>query len=234
MVCEHGADNAHGLRAAERHGVLAQDLARHQPDPPEPATLAHESGQPLLVTCQPVPEGTTVRLIVRWRGVCVWCHPLPHVPDSQVRLCCLAALLKHRVWCGMLPLLLDRVHGRCGRTSIATRMSSVWPSQKTRGRTPIISRCSSTLWHVGESQLRQPGLFQMLLDWQNLLLRTVQAVQEVEVPLHKCTGAGLSGVLWLELDCDDVLSEPVLVVLCPNVDVVDELNELEDDLEAGR
>ena len=56
----------------------------------------------------------------------------------------------------------------------------------------------------------------------------------MEVPLHKCTEVGLSGVLWLELDCDDVLSEPVPVVLCPNVDVVDELNELEDDLEAGR
>ena len=53
------------------------------------------------------------------------------------------------------------------------------------------------------------------------------------MPLHKYTGV-LSGVLWLELDCQDVLSEPVPVVLCPNMDVVDELNELEDDLEAGR
>ena len=54
------------------------------------------------------------------------------------------------------------------------------------------------------------------------------------MPLHKCAGAGLAGVLWLELDCNDVLSEPVPVVLCPNIDVVDELNEMEDDLEAHR
>ena len=78
-----------------RGELLAQDLARQQPDPPEPGTLAHDSGHVVLVTCQPVPKGAQAKLIVRWRGACVWCHPLPHVPDSQVRLVSATALLKH-------------------------------------------------------------------------------------------------------------------------------------------
>ena len=61
-----------------------QDLKQQQPDPPEPGTLAYDSGQKLLVTCQPVAEGASAKLIVRWRGVCIWCHPLPASTEHQV------------------------------------------------------------------------------------------------------------------------------------------------------
>ena len=63
------------------------------------------------------------------------------------------------------------------------------------------------------------------------------ALQKVEVNVGPSRGAQkakLAGVVWLELDRDDVLSEPVPVLVTPNIDVVDEVNSLEDDLDEAR
>lgn len=43
-----------------------------------------------------------------------------------------------------------------------------------------------------------------------------------------------SGVLWLEVDRDGILSPAVPVVISTDMDVVEEISDLEDDLAIGR